>query len=58
MAATKTTKKRPPEGKSAEVRLVVRIPANVHRALKIRAATDGVTIRQFILDALKDRGVG
>lgn len=53
-AAKKTAAKQKPKAK----RLIVDLPENVHRALKVRAATEGVSIRDFVLAMLKEKGIG
>ena len=40
-----------------EVRLAVNLPMTVHRRVKAKAAEQGVTIRDFILDLLRRAGV-
>jgi len=40
-----------------EARLVVNLPEKLHRALKIRAAERGTTIRQYILSLLEADGL-
>ena len=41
-----------------EARLVVQLPADVHRAVKAKAAGLGKSIRDYILDLLRADGVG
>jgi len=40
-----------------EARIVVDVPEAIHKALKIRAITRGVTIRQYVLELLAADGV-
>jgi len=40
-----------------EARLVVQLPGDLHRAVKVRAAQRNMTIRQYILMLLHEDGV-
>jgi hypothetical protein len=42
----------------SEARLAVNLPAQLHRQLKARAASEGTSIRDFILEMLKKNGIG
>lgn len=55
MAATKTTT---PTAPAKPKRLVLDVPPATHRALKMRAAAEGRTIREVVLDALAAQGIG
>jgi len=41
-----------------EMRLAVNLPITMHRALKARAAEEGVTIRDYVLALLRKQGIG
>jgi predicted HicB family RNase H-like nuclease len=41
----------------AETRLVVLIPERVHRRLKARAAEEGKSIKEYLLDVLREKGI-
>jgi predicted HicB family RNase H-like nuclease len=41
-----------------EARLAVNLPITTHRALKARAAEQGVSIRDYILQMLRKQGIG
>lgn len=40
-----------------EARIVVNVPASLHRALKVRAAERGVTLKAYILELLEKEGL-
>jgi hypothetical protein len=40
-----------------EARLAVNLPIQLHRQLKARAAQQGTTIREFILELLRKQGI-
>ncbi len=42
---------------ASDARLVVSLPANVHRALKLRAVERGMTIRAYVLEVLEGEGL-
>jgi hypothetical protein len=42
---------------SAEIRLAVNLPLELHRQIKVRAAEQGVSIRDFILELLRKNGI-
>ena len=46
------------ESSSADARLIVAMPQEVHRSLKIRCAERGITIRSYMLSLLKADGIG
>jgi plasmid stability protein len=41
-----------------QARLAVNLPIELHKQLKIRAAEEGMTIRDYILKLLRKAGVG
>jgi hypothetical protein len=41
-----------------EARLAVNLPLRIHRQLKVRAAEEGMTIRDYVLLLLKREGIG
>ena len=41
----------------AEARLAVNLPLPLHRQLKARAAAEGTSIRDFILELLRKNGI-
>jgi hypothetical protein len=45
------------EDTSAEARLAVNLPVQLHRQLKAKAAEQGSSIRDFILELLKKNGI-
>jgi hypothetical protein len=45
-------------GTVEEARLAVNLPVHLHRQLKARAAAEGRSIRDFILDMLRKNGIG
>jgi len=49
--------KEPTEERGGEARLAVNIPAQLHRQLKARAAEQGTSIRDFILELLRKNGI-
>ena len=50
---TKTTPKPAPKGK----RLVVDLPDDVHRRLKMAATAEGLSIRDYVMTLLKEKGI-
>jgi hypothetical protein len=42
----------------AQARLAVNLPVTTHRQLKSRAAQEGSTIRDYILEMLRKNGIG
>jgi hypothetical protein len=42
---------------AAEARLAVNLPVQLHRQLKAKAAEQGSSIRDFILELLKKNGI-
>lgn len=42
---------------SGEARLAVNLPTPLHRQLKARAAAEGTSIRDYILELLKKNGI-
>jgi predicted HicB family RNase H-like nuclease len=60
MAAAKKSKKTSPKPTppARKKRLIVDVPEDVHRALKVRAASEGLSIREFVLALLKEKGIG
>ena len=50
--------KKQPTTKAKAKRLIVDVPEEVHRALKVRAAAEGVSIRDLVLKMLKANGIG
>ena len=46
------------EAAAKEARLAVNLPVGVHRQLKVRAAEEGMTIRDYVLTLLKKEGIG
>jgi hypothetical protein len=51
------TRKETIEDPSGEARLAVNLPVQLHRQLKARAAEQGSSIRDFILELLKKNGI-
>lgn len=41
-----------------QARLAVNLPIQLHRQLKARAAEEGTSIRDYILEMLKRNGIG
>lgn len=46
------------EEAAGEARLAVNLPIDLHRQLKARAAKEGATIRDYILELLRRDGIG
>lgn len=53
-AAKKTTTPTKPKPK----RLIIDVEPEIHRQIKVAAATAGVSVRDFVLAMLKERGIG
>lgn len=53
----RVTPPKPPAQPRGQARLAVNLPVEVHKRLKIRAAQEGMTIRQYILSLLEKAGV-
>ena len=41
-----------------EARLAVNLPIRIHRQLKVRAAEEGMSIRDYVLTLLRREGIG
>jgi hypothetical protein len=41
-----------------ETRLAVNLPIRIHRQLKVRAAEEGMSIRDYVLSLLRREGIG
>jgi hypothetical protein len=46
------------EAEREEARLAVNLPIRVHRQLKVRAAEEGMSIRDYVLSLLRREGIG
>jgi hypothetical protein len=55
MMARKRSKHPADEG--GEARLAVNLPTGLHRQLKARAAAEGTSIRDYILELLRKNGI-
>lgn len=53
----RVTPPRPMETARGQARLAVNLPVELHKRLKIRAAQEGMTIRDYILELLRKAGV-
>jgi hypothetical protein len=62
VASLMTTPSHEPEGDekkgAGESRLIVSMPAKLHRELKVRCAERGITIRSYMLSLLEADGLG
>ena len=58
MTAKKIRAKRPEETREGEARLAVNLPTGLHRQIKARAAAQGTSIRDYILELLRKNGIG
>lgn len=57
MAATRKTAKPVPQEDEEETRLVIKIPQRIHRQVKSKAAAEGKTMAEYILEMLRERGI-
>jgi predicted HicB family RNase H-like nuclease len=46
------------EPERQEARLAVNLPIQIHRQLKVRAAEEGMSIRDYVLSLLRREGIG
>lgn len=53
MTRPRSAHRRPPEA-----RLAVNLPKELHREIKVRAAEEGLTMREYLLTVLRRAGIG
>ena len=54
---TKPVKPKPPQEDDELTRLVVKVPERVHRQVKSRAAAEGKTMAEYLLELLAEKGI-
>ena len=57
MAAVKKSKTTPTPAPKGSKRLVVDLPDEVHRRLKMAATAEGLSIRDYVMALLKEKGI-
>jgi predicted DNA binding CopG/RHH family protein len=57
MAQQKKTAKAAARDDEEQTRLVIKIPERIHRQIKSRAAADGKTMAEFVLEILRAKGI-
>jgi hypothetical protein len=60
MAAKKTKPHKPTKSTSEDeelTRLVVKVPERIHRQIKSRAAAEGKTMAEYLLELLAEKGI-
>jgi hypothetical protein len=58
MSTSEQSRRLKRDEESKEARLAVNLPLRIHRQLKVRAAEEGMSIRDYVLTLLKREGIG